>query len=99
MWPSTTTQERAYLIIPLGQIASYLHSFKVQYGFITTYNYTIFLWFRHYSHHDSTQTADTVQISRPIPHDRQYIPRSHPDGPKVTIRQGIWYLMCKADAN
>ncbi|KAK2810818.1 hypothetical protein FQN50_002641 [Emmonsiellopsis sp. PD_5] len=36
-------KEHQYIQQALGQIAAYMHLFKMRYGFLTTYNYTIFV--------------------------------------------------------
>jgi hypothetical protein len=68
-----------------------MRTFELQYGFITTYHFTVFVWQAHFTG-EGTQSTDSLYISRPIPHDQVYVP-----GQTVSVRQIMWYLMLKAN--
>lgn len=75
------------------KIGSYLWGHKCKYGFVTTYLYTVFVW---YPHQTSDQKQDFLYVSRPIPYHEKY--QAQTAGPvRLSVRQAIWYLMLKGN--
>ncbi|KAK2798407.1 hypothetical protein FQN50_008847 [Emmonsiellopsis sp. PD_5] len=69
----------------LGQIAEYMHRFKMRYAFLTTYDFTIFI------RHAAPDGAGPPQLyfTQPIPRDA--LPG--PTESSVSIRQFLYYLL------
>ncbi|KAL4968317.1 uncharacterized protein BDV14DRAFT_197102 [Aspergillus stella-maris] len=75
----------------LGQIAQYMHTYQVKYGFLTTYEYTIFIRQDNYQDAEGMWRA-CLSISRPI--HRSETPFGSSEGsPRLSIRQCIYYLL------
>ncbi|KAK2781883.1 hypothetical protein FQN51_004999 [Onygenales sp. PD_10] len=80
-------KEHQYIQQALGQIAAYMHIFKMRYGFLTTYNYTIFV-----TQH-LVGKEPVLSITAPVP--------ARPTSTEnLSVRQYLYYLMyCANNGN
>lgn len=80
----------------LGQVAAYLKHLHLRYGFITTYNHTIFVRYDSTDFNEDRTKFDTLHITKPIPWRQMYVPAQSGKDPVVSVRQAMWFLMLKA---
>ncbi|DAA77265.1 TPA_exp: Uncharacterized protein A8136_6525 [Trichophyton benhamiae CBS 112371] len=80
-----TTRKKSTIDRALGQIAKYMYDHKMRYGFLTTYDETIFL--KQECFEGSTWG---LLISSPIPFDTS----ANWGTRTVSLRQCLYYLMC-----
>ncbi|KAK2861451.1 hypothetical protein FQN49_004181 [Arthroderma sp. PD_2] len=69
----------------LGQIAEYMHRYSMTYGFLTTYDHTIFLMQKK----PDSKSHPILYYSRPIPHDAS----TNNNKDVVSVRQCLYYLL------
>lgn len=79
------------IFVFLGQIASYMHRFKMRYGFLTTYDLTIFVQQRI----PEGGTESVLYVTEPINFS------SSPDLPEgtISVRQYLYYLLAVTKEN
>ncbi|KAM5484756.1 hypothetical protein McanCB56680_002270 [Microsporum canis] len=75
------------LRLALGQIASYMHRFKMLYGFLTTYNETIFL------RQALKGGVPRLYVSQPIMNTSSGVGNNN----DVSVRQCLYYLLAVID--
>ncbi|KKZ64132.1 hypothetical protein EMCG_01552 [[Emmonsia] crescens] len=73
-------EEHQYIQQALGQIAAYMHLFKMRYGFLTTYNYTIFIT------QQLVGNEPVLAITAPIPAQPTFTE-------SLSVRQYLYYLV------
>ncbi|KAK2867843.1 hypothetical protein FQN49_003418 [Arthroderma sp. PD_2] len=73
-----------------GQIASYMHHFKMRYGFLTTYNHTIFL-------HQGMSSGNVPMLYFTPPIHNRDAPGSPGNG--VSVRQCFYLLLAMIEHN
>ncbi|PGH30329.1 hypothetical protein GX50_06887 [[Emmonsia] crescens] len=72
----------------LGQIATYMHQFEIRYGFLTTYDHTIFIMQEHLG------SEPVLCITKPIPAQHDMNSNS------LSVRQYLYYLLhCTQKSN
>ncbi|OJD23543.1 hypothetical protein ACJ73_05108 [Blastomyces percursus] len=80
------SEEHQYIQQALGQIAAYMHLFKMRYGFLTTYDYTIFIT------QQLVRNEPVLSITPPIPAQ----PTSQES---LSVRQYLYYLVYNANGD
>ncbi|KAM5471904.1 hypothetical protein MauCBS54593_003311 [Microsporum audouinii] len=82
--------KQSFLRRALGQIAQYMHRYKMKYGFLTTHDHTIFLK----QEIPSGESGFCLYVSPPIAASAVPAPNTSEKRFVVSVRQCFYYLLC-----